>query len=90
MAKLRRRDFYFVGEQWSLRFHEKGGKSREIPVRHDLQAYLSEYLAAAGLRGAPKHERRRNSLRRLPKTLVELGGIEPPTPRLPEARKRKK
>ena len=58
-AKLRRRDFYFVGEQWSLRFHEKGGKSREIPVRHDLQGYLSAPLAAyldvAGLRDAPKN-----------------------------------
>ena len=54
VAKLRRRDFYFVGEQWSLRFHEKGGKSREIPVRHDLQGYLSEYLDAAALRDAPK------------------------------------
>ena len=54
VAKLRRRDFYFVGEQWSLRFHEKGGKSREIPARHDLQGYLSEYLDAAGLRDAPK------------------------------------
>ncbi len=54
VAKLRRRDFYFIEEQWSLRFHEKGGKSREIPVRHDLQGYLWEYLEAAGLRDAPK------------------------------------
>ena len=55
MAKLRRRDFYFIGEQWLLRFHEKGGKSREIPVRHDLQGYLSEYLDAAALSDAPKN-----------------------------------
>jgi integrase/recombinase XerD len=32
----------------------KGGKSREIPVRHDLEAIIFDYLAAAGLRDAPK------------------------------------
>jgi site-specific recombinase XerD len=38
------RDF---GEQRALRLHEKGGKVREIPVRHDLDAWLREYLNAA-------------------------------------------
>jgi hypothetical protein len=33
---------------------EKGGKSREIPVRHDLENMIIEYLDAAGLRDAPK------------------------------------
>jgi hypothetical protein len=27
-----------LGEQRSLRFREKGGKVREIPIRHDLDA----------------------------------------------------
>jgi integrase len=35
-------------------FGEKGGKSREIPVRHDLERILFEYLGAAGLRDAPQ------------------------------------
>ena len=48
VSKLARRDFYDLGDQYCLRFSEKGGKSREIPVRHDLQAYLLEYLLAAG------------------------------------------
>lgn len=52
VAKLRRRDFYEVGDQFCLRFHEKGGKVREIPVRHDLQRSLNEYLDRSGLRYA--------------------------------------
>ena len=50
MAKLQRRHFYYAGEQWNLHFDDKGGKSREIPVRHDLERYLWEYLDAGGLR----------------------------------------
>jgi integrase/recombinase XerD len=37
-----------------LHFEEKGGKSGEIPVRHDLEAILFCYLDSAGLRNAPK------------------------------------
>jgi site-specific recombinase XerD len=54
LAKLRLRDFSHNGSQWTLRFEEKGGKSREIPVRHELERFLLEYLDAAGLRNAPK------------------------------------
>ncbi len=55
VAKLKRRHFYFSGDQWLLRFLEKGGKSREIPVRSNLQPYLEEYIEAAGLGDAPKN-----------------------------------
>ncbi len=54
VAKLECRHFYYAGEQWLLHFDDKGGKSREIPVRHDLERYLWDYLDAAGLRDAPK------------------------------------
>jgi site-specific recombinase XerD len=55
VAKLRIRDLQHDGSQWLLRFEsEKGGKSREIPVRHDLEGYLLAYLDAADLRAAPK------------------------------------
>ena len=37
VAALKRAHFYRSGEQYLLHFREKGGKSREIPVRHDLQ-----------------------------------------------------
>jgi len=48
VARLRLQDLIDEGTQFSLRFAEKGGKMRSIPVRHDLQKYLSEYLVAAG------------------------------------------
>ena len=50
VAKLRRSDFYEVADQYCLRFHEKGGKVREIPVRHDLLEFLNAYLDVSGLR----------------------------------------
>ena len=49
VAKLQVRSFYNSGDQWHFRFEEKGGKSREIPCRHDLQVFIGEYLAAAGI-----------------------------------------
>jgi integrase/recombinase XerD len=42
-------DFYYSGSQWVLHFKEKGGKSREIPVRHDFQIVLSDYMNAADI-----------------------------------------
>lgn len=53
-AALRREDFYHAGDQWMLHFNEKRGRSREIPVRHDLEKIIFAYLDAAGLRDAPK------------------------------------
>jgi site-specific recombinase XerD len=52
VARLRVGDFYESGEQECLRFTEKGGKIREIPVRHDLRGFLVEYIQAAGLNQA--------------------------------------
>ena len=54
VAGLRRGSFYDAGDQWMLHFEEKGGKSREIPVRHDLQQMIDEYIEAAGFRDADK------------------------------------
>jgi site-specific recombinase XerD len=45
VARLRIKDFRHDGSQWTFRFAEKGGKSREIPVRHNLQEYILAYLA---------------------------------------------
>lgn len=54
VAKLRRGDFYNLGEQYCLRFTEKGGKSREIPARHDLQRFIREYLEAGAMEYSDK------------------------------------
>src|SRR5947209_5862755 len=47
-------DYRNPGDDRALRFGEKGGKDREIPVRHDLTAWLNEYIAAAGIAEEPK------------------------------------
>jgi site-specific recombinase XerD len=54
VAGLKRGSLAHDGSQWLLRFEEKGGKSREIPVRHDLETTLLAWLDAAGLRNASK------------------------------------
>ena len=54
VAKLRLQDFQHDGQQYVLRFQEKGGKSREIPVRHDLEGFILAYLDAAGIAGDGK------------------------------------
>jgi integrase/recombinase XerD len=57
VAKLRLSDYRNLGDGRVLRFREKGGKDREIPVRHNLAAWLDEYMSAAGIaedwKGAP-------------------------------------
>jgi integrase/recombinase XerD len=54
VCKLRLKNFQHDGSQWCLRFDEKGGKSREIPARHDLERFILDYLDAAGVRDEPK------------------------------------
>jgi integrase/recombinase XerD len=44
VASLKLKDFVWDGTQYKLRFLEKGGKSRLIPVRHNLQLDLLAYL----------------------------------------------
>jgi integrase/recombinase XerD len=48
VARLKLKDLYDTGDQYCLHFLDKGGKSREIPVRHDLQCLLRSYLQSAG------------------------------------------
>lgn len=48
VAKLRVKDFAHDGTQYVLHFSEKGGKQREIPVRHDLERSILDYLTVAG------------------------------------------
>lgn len=49
VAKLRLQDFGHDGTQYTFRFREKGGKEREIPVRHDLEQFILAYLHASGI-----------------------------------------
>jgi site-specific recombinase XerD len=54
VSKLNMKHLKQNGKDWSFRFSEKGGKSREIPVRSDLEEELLSYLDAASSRDAPK------------------------------------
>ena len=53
IVRLKCRDFIEQGNGgYELRFHEKRGKQRTIPVRHDLATWILEYQDAAGTRNA--------------------------------------
>lgn len=47
-------DYYPQGKRWWLRLQEKGGKQHDMPAHHTLEAYLDEYVKAAGIAADPK------------------------------------
>lgn len=47
-------DYYPQGKRGWLRLQEKGGKQHDMPAHHTLEAYLDEYVTAAGLATDPK------------------------------------
>ena len=49
ISKLTLNDFHTTGGNYSLRFKEKGGKPREIPVRDDLEKLILRYLELKGV-----------------------------------------
>ncbi len=53
VARLTFKSVRHDGTEYTLRFAEKGGKSREIPVRSDLQKLLLAYIQAAGISDGP-------------------------------------
>jgi hypothetical protein len=44
---------YPSGKRFLLRFKEKGGKEKELPVHHKLEELLDEYLKVTGLGAEP-------------------------------------
>jgi site-specific recombinase XerD len=46
-------DYFVQGRRAWVRLHEKGGKEHEVPCHHNLEHYLDEYIAAAGIVGDP-------------------------------------
>jgi site-specific recombinase XerD len=53
VVSLRVKDYFQVGKRSVLRFSEKGGKEKEIPVHHKLESIMDRYLEAASLRDQP-------------------------------------
>jgi integrase/recombinase XerD len=46
---MRVEDFFVQGRRGWVRLHEKGGKEHEMPTHHNLDRYLEEYIAVAGI-----------------------------------------
>jgi len=49
VVAMRVEDYYPQGKRWWVRLHEKGGKRHEMPAHHKLEAFLDEYIKAAGI-----------------------------------------
>jgi site-specific recombinase XerC len=48
VVSMRVEDYFANGKRWWVRLHEKGGKRHEMPAHHKLEAFLDEYIRAAG------------------------------------------
>jgi hypothetical protein len=48
-----------------VRLHEKGGKRHEMPAHHKLEAFLDEYIRAAGIGDEDKSPLFRSALGRI-------------------------
>ena len=53
VVNLKVEDYYPSGKRYLLRFKEKGGKEKELPVHHKLEEILDEYLKTTGLEKEP-------------------------------------
>jgi len=53
LVRLKVEDYYPSWKRFLLRFKEKGGKKKELPVHHKLEELLDEYLQATGLGAEP-------------------------------------
>ncbi|HXC62430.1 MAG TPA: hypothetical protein VNV63_07130 [Nitrospiria bacterium] len=56
VVNLKVQDYYPSGKRFFLRFKEKGGKEKELPVHHKLEELLDEYLKAAASTASGKNE----------------------------------
>src|SRR5260370_25192243 len=46
-------DYFVQGRRGWVRLHETGGKEHELPCHHNLERYIDESIAAAGIAGDP-------------------------------------
>lgn len=47
-------DYFQQGRRMWLRLHEKGSKLHDVPSHHNAEAYLDDYIHAAGMEGEKK------------------------------------
>lgn len=77
IGTLRRGDLVFDGSEYTLRFREKNGKRRVVPVHHELKVWLVAYLDAFGLAGVGSEELTRPLFR----CVRRAAGVVTPTDR---------
>ena len=53
VVNLKVEDYFQAGKRSLIRFREKRGKEKEIPVHHKLEEILDEYLKVSKLRERP-------------------------------------
>src|SRR6202022_1204152 len=53
VVNLKVEDYFQTGKRSLIRFKEKGGKEKEIPVHHKLEEILDEYLKVSKLNKQP-------------------------------------
>jgi site-specific recombinase XerD len=49
VIEMKVEDYFIQGRRGWVRLHEKGGKEHEVPCHHNLEKFLDEYIAAAGI-----------------------------------------
>jgi integrase len=49
VVSMRVEDYFVQGRRGWVRLHEKGGKEHEMPAHHNLDRYLEEHIAGAGI-----------------------------------------
>jgi hypothetical protein len=53
VLRMKVSDYFIQGRRGWVRLHEKGGKEHQVPCPHNLEKYLDEYIAAAGIADEP-------------------------------------
>jgi integrase len=53
-VNLKVEDYYPFAKRFLLRFREKGGKEKELPMHHKLEELLDQYLKETGLEKEPE------------------------------------
>jgi site-specific recombinase XerD len=51
VTRMKVDDYFVQGRRRWVRLHEKGGKEHDVPCHHNLDHFLDEYIAAAGIAG---------------------------------------
>jgi integrase len=64
VVAMRVEDYFANGKRWWVRLREKGGKRHEMPAHHKLEAFLDEYIRAAGISDEAKSPLFRSALGR--------------------------